>query len=110
MRALTLIADRNIELADRTAPPAPAADEVQIQVKAVGLNHFDVWGWRGMAFAKRKLPLVIGAEAAGEITAVGSDVTALSPGCASFFMAPKPAGPARPAERDAIISVRILRA
>src|SRR5262245_51423342 len=33
-----------------------------------------------MAFAKRKLPLVVGAEAAGEIAAVGADITALKPG------------------------------
>ena len=47
------------------------------RIKAIGLNHIDVWGWRGMAFAKRKLPLVVGVEAAGEIAAVGPDVTAL---------------------------------
>jgi alcohol dehydrogenase len=33
-----------------------------------------------MAFAKRKMPLVVGAEAAGEIAAVGPGVTALEPG------------------------------
>jgi alcohol dehydrogenase len=75
MRALTLIADRKLELADLPAPSAPAAGEVQIRVRAVALNHIDVWGWRGMAFAKRKLPLVVGAEAAGEITATGPDVS-----------------------------------
>src|SRR5690242_21481797 len=80
MRALTLVADRKIELVDRPAPPAPAVGEVQIRVKAVGLNHIDVWGWRGMAFAKRTLPLVVGAEAAGEIVAVGSDVSGLRVG------------------------------
>ncbi len=74
MRALTLVADRKLELADVPAPPAPGAGEVQIQVKAVALNHLDLWGFRGMAFAKRKLPLVVGAEASGEIAAVGSDV------------------------------------
>ena len=72
MRALTLVADRKLELVELPAPPAPAEADVQIRVQAVGLNHIDVWGWRGMAFAKRKLPLVIGAEAAGEIVAVGS--------------------------------------
>src|SRR5437660_3345324 len=77
MRALTLIADRKLELADVPAPPAPAPDEVQIRVRAVALNHIDVWGWRGMAFAKRKLPLVVGAEAGGEIAAVGPDVEGL---------------------------------
>src|SRR5262249_55457372 len=80
MRALTLVADRKIELVNLPAPPAPAADEVQIRVKAVGLNHIDVWGWRGMAFAKRRLPLVVGAEAAGEIAQVGAGVASFKPG------------------------------
>jgi alcohol dehydrogenase len=80
MRALTLIADRKLELAELPAPPPPAAGEVQIRVRAVALNHIDVWGWRGMAFAKRKLPLVVGAEASGEIVAVGADVNDFKPG------------------------------
>jgi alcohol dehydrogenase len=75
MRALTLTGDRKIEIVDIDAPPAPGAGEVQIGIKAIGLNHIDVWGWRGMAFAKRKLPLIVGVEAAGEIVAVGPDVT-----------------------------------
>jgi alcohol dehydrogenase len=73
MRALTLIADRRLELIERAAPSAPEPGEVQIRVRAVALNHLDLWGYRGMAFAKRKLPLVVGAEAAGEIAAVGRD-------------------------------------
>jgi alcohol dehydrogenase len=80
MRALTLIADRKIEPTERPVPPAPAPGEVQIRVRAVALNHIDVWGWRGMAFAKRKLPLVVGAEAAGEIAAVAADVAHFKPG------------------------------
>src|SRR3954468_42535 len=79
MRALTLVAVRKIELLDVPETPAPGADEVQIRIKAIGLNHLDVWGWRGMAFAKRKLPLVVGVEAAGEIAAVGEGVE-LEPG------------------------------
>jgi alcohol dehydrogenase len=74
MRALTLVADRTIELREVTAPPLPRPGEVQIAVKAIGLNHLDVWGWRGMAFAKRKLPLVVGVEGSGEIRAVGAGV------------------------------------
>jgi alcohol dehydrogenase len=80
MRALTLVADRKLELVEVPAPPPPAPGEVQIRVRAVALNHIDVWGWRGMAFAKRKLPLVVGAEAAGEIAAVGPDVSGFAPG------------------------------
>jgi alcohol dehydrogenase len=53
---------------------------VQVRVKAVALNHLDLWGFRGMAFAKRKLPLTVGAEAAGEIAAVGSDVSVFKAG------------------------------
>src|SRR5437763_10547038 len=75
MRALTLVADRELELQEAPQPPAPGAGEVQIRVRGVALNHIDVWGYRGMAFAKRKLPLAVGAEAAGEIAAVGPDVT-----------------------------------
>ncbi|MFL5099326.1 MAG: zinc-binding dehydrogenase [Xanthobacteraceae bacterium] len=80
MRALALVADRRLELTDVPPPPAPAAGEVQIRVRAVALNHIDLWGFRGMAFAKRNLPLVVGAEAAGEIAAVGPDVSDLKAG------------------------------
>jgi NADPH:quinone reductase-like Zn-dependent oxidoreductase len=56
-------------------PPHPGPGEVQIRVHAVGLNHIDVWGFRGMAFARRKMPLIVGAEAAGAVVAIGEDVT-----------------------------------
>jgi alcohol dehydrogenase len=72
MRALTLIADRKLELAEVPSPAPPSAGEVQVKVKAVALNHLDLWSYRGMAFAKRKMPVVVGVEAAGEIVAVGS--------------------------------------
>ena len=75
MRALRLVGDRKLELAEVDAPPPPAAGEVQIKTRAIALNHIDVWGWRGMAFAKRKLPVVVGAEAVGEIAAAGDGVT-----------------------------------
>ena len=80
MRALRLIADRKLELADVPPPPPPGEGEVQIQVKAVALNHLDLWGFRGMAFAKRQLPLVVGAEASGEIAALGAGVAGFKPG------------------------------
>ena len=80
MRSLRLIADRKLELADVAAPPPPGKGEVQIRIKAVALNHLDVWGFRGMAFAKRKLPLVVGAEASGEIAEVGAGIIGVAPG------------------------------
>src|SRR6266513_3950354 len=80
MRALTLLADRKLELTDIPPPAAPASGEVQIRVRAVALNHLDLWGYRGMAFARRKLPIVVGVEAAGEIAATGPDATGFTPG------------------------------
>ncbi|WP_322516576.1 zinc-binding dehydrogenase [Rhodopseudomonas palustris] len=80
MRALTLVADRDLAVSDLPPPPPPAAGEVQIRVAAVALNHIDVWGYRGMAFVKRKLPIVVGAEASGTIEAVGDGVTRFAPG------------------------------
>ena len=79
MRALQLIGDRKLELVEVPDPAPPAEGEVQISIKAVALNHLDVWGYRGMAFAKRKLPLVVGAEASGEIAAVGAGVSVFKP-------------------------------
>jgi len=80
MRSLALIGDRKLELADAPPPPPPAPAEVQIRIKAVALNHLDLWGYRGMAFAKRKLPVVVGVEASGEIAAIGSDATGFATG------------------------------
>ncbi|MCO6407464.1 zinc-binding dehydrogenase [Hoeflea alexandrii] len=80
MRALQLIEDRKLETVDLPPPPPPGIGEVTVSVKAVALNHIDVWGWRGMAFAKRKMPLVIGAEASGTVDAIGQGVAGLVPG------------------------------
>ncbi|CAM1649100.1 MULTISPECIES: zinc-binding dehydrogenase [Bartonella] len=80
MRALQLLDDKRLELTEIAPPPAPGNGEVTVEIKAVALNHIDVWGWRGMAFAKRKLPLTIGAEASGIIRSVGSGVGNLQVG------------------------------
>jgi NADPH:quinone reductase-like Zn-dependent oxidoreductase len=71
MQALQLFGDRDLRLVAIDPPPPPGPGEVQVRVRAVGLNHIDVWGVRGMAFVRRKLPVVVGAEAAGEIVAAG---------------------------------------
>ncbi|WP_431281034.1 zinc-binding dehydrogenase [Humitalea sp. 24SJ18S-53] len=75
MRALRLHGDRDLRIDEIPAPPPPGAGEVQLRIHAIALNHIDVWGWRGMAFAKRELPICVGVEAAGEITAIGAGVT-----------------------------------
>jgi len=75
MRAMVLHGNRDVRLEEVADPPAPAAGEVQVRVRALALNYLDVWGFRGMAFAKRKLPQIVGVEAAGEVAALGAGVT-----------------------------------
>src|SRR3954469_5460239 len=74
MRALQLFADRDLRLTEIAPPPAPGEGEVQVRVKAIALNYLDLWGFRGMAFAKRKMPQIAGVEAAGEVAAAGPGV------------------------------------
>lgn len=82
MRALRLIAERQLVLEDLPEPAAPGPGEARVRIRAVSLNHIDLWGHRGMAFAKRTLPITVGVEGAGEVEAVGPDVPAgqLKPG------------------------------
>ena len=80
MRALRNYGERDLRIVEVDAPAPPADDEIQLRICAVALNHIDVWGWRGMAFAKRELPITVGAEASGEIIAVGKNVTDLKVG------------------------------
>jgi NADPH:quinone reductase-like Zn-dependent oxidoreductase len=80
MRALQLFGDRDLRLSEVDEPPAPGPGEVQIAPRAVALNHIDLWGFRGMAFAQRKLPLAVGAEGVAEVVAVGPGVTGFAPG------------------------------
>jgi NADPH:quinone reductase-like Zn-dependent oxidoreductase len=80
MRALQLLADRALALRDVPLPPPPGPGELQLRIRTVSLNHIDVWGFRGMAFAKRQFPLTVGAEAVGEVVAIGEGVNSFVPG------------------------------
>ena len=80
MRAVQVTAERQLASVTLPMPERPAPDEVQVAIRAVALNHIDVWGWRGMAFARRQLPIIVGAEASGVVVEIGRDVTGLKPG------------------------------
>ncbi len=80
MQALQLLADREMSLRDIEPPPPPGPGEVQLRIRMVALNHIDLWGFRGMAFAKRQYPLTVAAEAAGEVVAAGDGVNGFLPG------------------------------
>ena len=55
------------------AEPVPEPHEVVFRVKAAALNYDDIWGMRGKPLAV-PLPHVSGTDAAGIVTAVGSEV------------------------------------
>lgn len=63
---------------DTVELPAPAASEVRIRQTAVGLNFIDVYHRSGLY--PLALPAGIGAEAAGMVESVGSDVQGLAVG------------------------------
>ena len=64
---------RILRIRDDMPIPVPGSGEVVFKVKAAALNYDDIWGMRGKPLAV-PLPHVSGTDAAGEVTAVGSDV------------------------------------
>jgi L-iditol 2-dehydrogenase len=73
VKALLLTAPSRLELVE-TAEPRPAEDEVLVRVRACGICGSDIHGWDGST-GRRRPPLIMGHEAAGEIAAVGSAVS-----------------------------------
>lgn len=55
--------------------PTPTARQVRVKVKAVALNHLDVWVRKGEAGIKLELPHTLGSDIAGVIDVVGAEVT-----------------------------------
>jgi NADPH:quinone reductase len=59
--------------------PEPGPGEAQIKQEAVGLNYIDVYFRTGL-YKAPSMPLVIGQEGAGTVTAVGANVILVKPG------------------------------
>ena len=51
--------------------PEPGPRQVRVRVRAVALNHIDVWARRGLPHFKYEFPHRLGADIAGEIEALG---------------------------------------
>lgn len=51
--------------------PEPGPREVRVRVRAVALNHLDLWVRRGIAHLKHDYPHRLGADIVGEIEALG---------------------------------------
>jgi NADPH:quinone reductase-like Zn-dependent oxidoreductase len=60
--------------------PDPGPREVRVRVRAVALNHLDIWVRRGMPNLKLSYPHRLGADVVGEIDAVGPGASAAKPG------------------------------
>jgi len=59
--------------------PAPGPREVRVRVRAVGLNHLDVWVRKGVPGHLFPLPIVPGCDVAGVVDALGPGAS----GCAT---------------------------
>lgn len=64
---------------DRTVPD-PGPREVRVRVRAVGLNHLDLWVREGVSGHVFPLPIVPGCDVAGVVDALGPGATGASPG------------------------------
>jgi NADPH:quinone reductase-like Zn-dependent oxidoreductase len=70
----------NLRLATDLPIPEPGAGQVRLRVRAAALNRLDLFvrnGWPGI---KLPLPHVLGADAAGDVDAIGPGVTGLEIG------------------------------
>lgn len=69
-----------LELRELPRPAPPCPGEVRVLVKAVGLNHLDLWVRRGHPGLHVELPFVPGSDLAGIVESVGEGVTRVRPG------------------------------
>ncbi len=60
--------------------PSPQPTQVKLRVKAVALNHLDVWLRKGLPGLKVPLPKIGGCDIAGEVVALGSGCTRVKTG------------------------------
>lgn len=69
-----------LELVGDWPRPRPGPDDVQIDIKAAGLNFPDVLIIQGKYQFQPELPFIPGGECAGVVSAVGENVTRYAPG------------------------------
>ena len=74
MKAMTLRAHGGPEVLQLEELPDPIlqADQVLVRIKAVALNHLDLWIRQGLPHLKHQYPHLLGSDIAGEIAGLGS--------------------------------------
>jgi NADPH:quinone reductase-like Zn-dependent oxidoreductase len=60
--------------------PVPGPGQVRVRLVTAALNHLDLWVRQGIPGIDLSFPHVLGADGAGVIDAVGSDVVGVAPG------------------------------
>ena len=82
MKAVRIIEHGGIEklIYDEIPEPSCLPDKIKIQVKAAALNHLDIWVRNGLPGLPIPLPLIMGCDASGTITEVGSQINKFQPG------------------------------
>ncbi len=69
-----------LALRDLPDPPPPGPGEIQVRIRARGVQYVDVLMLAGKYQVRPDPPFIPGGEAAGEVVAVGPDVTTFKPG------------------------------
>jgi NADPH:quinone reductase-like Zn-dependent oxidoreductase len=75
--AMVMLATGGPEVLERKTIelPEPGPREVRVRVRAVAVNHIDIWARRGLPHFKYEFPHRLGADIAGEIEALGPGAT-----------------------------------
>src|SRR5579871_3868606 len=60
---------------DMVPVPAPDRGEVLVRVHAATVNHTDIFHRTGQFYIQKELPHILGMDVAGEIVALGEDVS-----------------------------------
>ena len=88
MRACVLTATGGIQhlhITDVPDAPAPQAGEVRVAIRAAALNHLDLFVMEGLPGGAKQLPHIVGADGAGVVETIGSDVVNVRPGDRVMF-------------------------
>ena len=88
------IGDASVPRIEDIDVPAPAADEIQIAVRSIGINRAEVMFRNHAYLQEATFPTRLGYEAAGVVEAVGADVTGFAKGDADCRSSPRPISPA----------------
>lgn len=97
MKAAILKAPEQIEI-EETITPEPGPGEILIRVRAVGICGSEIHAYDGL-HPRRRPPVVLGHEFAGDIVAVGPQVKAYQPGDRVTVMPQKACGSCDPCRR-----------